>query len=111
MLTYLNDGVGDFWTGNDRVCTHHSVGVLLSDFRNQEGAHAGTSSSPKGVSDLETWKTLMSVTIHQREKCVTNLGDNPFLQPPYAQHREQSQRAQLLPCNLKRRVSGTILSM
>ena len=47
MLTHLNNGVGDFWTGNDRVCVHHSVGVLLSDFRNQEGTHVGTSSSPK----------------------------------------------------------------
>ena len=38
---YLDDGIGDFWGGDDGEGVHDSVGVLLADLRDEEGAHAG----------------------------------------------------------------------
>ncbi|KAG6856536.1 hypothetical protein C0991_004850, partial [Blastosporella zonata] len=51
--SYLNNGIGDFGTGNNGVRAHHAVGVLLADLGNQERTHTGTGSSTKRMGDLE----------------------------------------------------------
>ena len=43
----LDDSVGDFWGGNNRVGVHHSVGVLFADFGDQERSHTRSGSSTK----------------------------------------------------------------
>ena len=53
-FAHLNDCIGNLGTRNDGICAHHPIGVLLADFRNKEGTHAGTSTTSEGVSDLET---------------------------------------------------------
>ena len=54
MFPYLDDSVRHFRTRDDRVCAHHSVGVLLTDLGDQEGTHTRTGTTTKGVCDLET---------------------------------------------------------
>lgn len=53
-VAHLDDGIRDLGTGDDRVCAHHSVGVLFSDLGDQKGTHTSTSSTTKRVGDLET---------------------------------------------------------
>ncbi len=53
-MTHLNDGVGYLGTRNNGVRAHHPIGVLLTDFRDEECTHTGTSAATKGVCNLET---------------------------------------------------------
>ena len=46
--------------GHDRERAHHAVRVLLTDLRDQEGAHTGSSATTKRVSDLESLKAVAS---------------------------------------------------
>ena len=41
-VVWLDDSVGDLGGGDDRVCSHHTVRVLLTDLRDEEGTHART---------------------------------------------------------------------
>ena len=50
----LDDGVGDLGGGDDGEGVHDSVGVLLTDFGDEEGAHSRASSTTKGVGELES---------------------------------------------------------
>ena len=50
---YLNDSVGNFRTGDDGVSGHHTIGVLLTDLRDEEGTHSSTGSTTERVGDLE----------------------------------------------------------
>ena len=49
----LDDGVGDLGGGHDGEGGHDSVGVLLTDLGDEEGAHAGAGTTTEGVGDLE----------------------------------------------------------
>lgn len=98
-VTYLNDGIRHFGTWYDRVCAHHTVGILLSDFRNQECTHSGTSASTKRVGDLETCMTRQKDFLND-EVVVSNLEGSQCPQPPYGQHQGRSQPAPLPRCNL-----------
>ena len=40
-VIYLDNGIGDFGGGDDGEGVHDSVGVLLADLRDEQGAHAG----------------------------------------------------------------------
>ena len=51
----------DLGGGNDGEGTHHSVGVLLPDLRDQECTHTSTGTTTKRVGDLETLETVGSL--------------------------------------------------
>ncbi len=38
--------------GDNEICAHHAIGVLLANFRNEEGTHASTSTTSEGVGTL-----------------------------------------------------------
>lgn len=50
--------VADLGGRNDGEGAHHSVGVLLSDLRDQECTHTGTGTTTKRVGDLETLEAV-----------------------------------------------------
>jgi len=54
----LDDGVGDLGGGNDGEGVHDSVGVLLSDFADEEGAHTGTGTATERVGELESLEAI-----------------------------------------------------
>jgi len=53
-VIWLNDGVGDFWGGEDGECAHHSVWVFLTDLGDQQSSHTGSGTSSEGVGHLES---------------------------------------------------------
>lgn len=53
-VVWLNNGVRDFWGWEDREGLHDSVWVFLTDLWDEEGSHSWSSSSSKGVADLES---------------------------------------------------------
>jgi len=59
----LNNGIRNLGTRYNRVCAHHPIGVLLSNFRDQECAHSGTSASTKRVGDLETLQAISALSL------------------------------------------------
>lgn len=50
----FDHGIGDFGGGDDGKGFHHTVGVLLSDFGDEQGSHSRSSASSERVGDLET---------------------------------------------------------
>lgn len=48
----------NLWRGDDGKGTHHSIWVFLSDLGDEQCTHTGTGTTTKGVSDLETLKTV-----------------------------------------------------
>ena len=72
----LDNGVGDLGRGHDRVCGHHAVGELLTDLGDEERTHTGTSSTTKGVGDLETLEAVaaLGLAAHDIEDLVDQLG-------------------------------------
>jgi len=52
-VVWLYDGVRDFGGGEDGEGLHNTVGVLLTDLRDQEGSHTRTSTTTKRVAELE----------------------------------------------------------
>ena len=52
-ITNLDDSVGNLGGWDDGVGGHHPVRVLLADLRDQQDPHSGTSTTAKGVGDLE----------------------------------------------------------
>ena len=57
-VVWLNNGVRDFWGWEDRESAHDSVWVLFSDLGDEEGSHSGSSTTTKGVGDLETLEAV-----------------------------------------------------
>ena len=55
---YLDNGIGDFGGGDDGEGVHDSVGVLLTDFGDEESAHTGTGTATKGVGELEALEAI-----------------------------------------------------
>jgi hypothetical protein len=53
-ITHLNDCIRNLGTRDNGIRAHHPIGVLLANFRNEEGTHTGTSTTSEGVSNLET---------------------------------------------------------
>merc|ERR1719194_133009 len=49
----LNDGIRDLGGRHDGESAHDTVGVLLTDLGDQEGAHTGAGTTTEGVGDLE----------------------------------------------------------
>ena len=59
----LNDGVRHLGGWHDGESGHDSVGVLLTDLGDEEGAHAGTSAATEGVGDLEALKAVAAFSL------------------------------------------------
>merc|ERR1719424_2314277 len=57
-VVWLNNGIGDLWGWHDGESDHHSVWVFFSDLGDEESSNTGSSSSSKGVSNLETLKAI-----------------------------------------------------
>ena len=53
MRAYLDDRVGHLGTRHDGVGGHHTIGVLLTDLRDEKGTHSSTGSTTERVGDLE----------------------------------------------------------
>ena len=62
-VVWLNDGVRDLGGWHDGESGHDSVGVLLTNLGNEEGAHAGTSAATEGVGDLEALKAVAAFSL------------------------------------------------
>jgi demethoxyubiquinone hydroxylase (CLK1/Coq7/Cat5 family) len=45
VVAHLNDRIRNLRTGDNRVRAHHPIGVLLTNFRDEEGTHTGTSAT------------------------------------------------------------------
>jgi hypothetical protein len=56
----FNDGIGNFGGRNDRVSTHDTIGIFLTDLGYKKSSHTSSSSSSHGVSDLESLKHITS---------------------------------------------------
>jgi hypothetical protein len=59
----LHDGIGHLGGGDDRVGRHDSVGVLLTDLRDQKGSHTGSSTTTHGVGHLESLKAVRRLSL------------------------------------------------
>lgn len=59
----LNDSVGDLRRGNNGEGSHHTVGELLTDLRDQEGTHTGTGTTTERVGDLEALEAVASLSL------------------------------------------------
>jgi len=72
----LNDGIGNLGRRHDGESGHDSVGVFLSDLRDEESTHTGTGTTTKRVSDLETLEavTALSFLSDNVEDGVNKLG-------------------------------------
>mmetsp|Transcript_39503 Transcript_39503/g.92820 ORF Transcript_39503/g.92820 Transcript_39503/m.92820 type:complete len:372 (-) Transcript_39503:71-1186(-) len=57
----LNNGVRHLWRGYNREAAHDAVGVLLADLGDQEGSHAGASTTTERVRDLEALKAVAAL--------------------------------------------------
>lgn len=62
-VVWLNNSVGDLGGWNDGESGHHPVGKLLTYLRDQKGTHTGTSTTTKGVGDLETLEAITSFSL------------------------------------------------
>jgi len=54
----LHHGVRYLRRWNYAECVHYAVGIFLSDFRYQQGTHAGSRSTAQRVSQLESLQTI-----------------------------------------------------
>jgi hypothetical protein len=54
----LNNSIRDLRRRDNRGSGHHTVGELLTDLRNEKGAHTSTSATTKRVSNLETLEAV-----------------------------------------------------
>lgn len=72
----LNNSVGDLGRGDDGEGSHHTVGELLTDLRNQEGTHTGTGTTTERVGDLEALEAVtgLSLATDDIDNLVNQLG-------------------------------------
>lgn len=59
----LNDSVGHLGGGDDGEGLHDSVGVLLTHFGDEEGAHAGSGTTSERVGDLEALEAIAALSL------------------------------------------------
>merc|ERR1719331_34440 len=62
-VVWLDDGIGHLGGWHDGVGDHLSVWVLFSDLGDEEGSHTGSSTTTKGVGDLETLKAVATFSL------------------------------------------------
>ena len=66
-VVWLNNGIRDLWGWHDGESDHHSVWVFFSDLGDEESSHTGSSSSSKGVSNLETLKAIATFSFFSND--------------------------------------------
>eukprot|EP00043_Microstomoeca_roanoka_P004868 m.52369 g.52369 ORF g.52369 m.52369 type:complete len:506 (-) comp12695_c0_seq1:22-1539(-) len=59
----LNDCVRHLGGRHNRECVHDTVGVLLADLGDEEGAHTGTCTTTEGVCELETLQAVATLSL------------------------------------------------
>ena len=59
----LNDGVRYLGRGHDGEGGHHAVGVLFPDLGHEQSAHTRSSSTTKGVDELEALEAIASLSL------------------------------------------------
>ena len=62
-IVRFNNSVRYFWRGNNAVCVHNPVWVLLSNLWDEESAHSWASASTKWVGQLESLKAICSLCL------------------------------------------------
>ena len=62
-VVWLNNGVRDLGGWHNGEGSHDSVGVLLTDLGDEEGAHAGAGTTTKGVGDLEALEAVAALSL------------------------------------------------
>jgi len=72
----LNNGVRDLGRGYNGESSHHAVGELLSDLRDQKSTHTGTGATTEGVGNLKALKAVaaLSLTTDDIKYLVDELG-------------------------------------
>jgi len=75
-IVWLDDSVGDLWRWHDGEGSHHAVWKLLANLADEKRTHTGTSTTTKGVGDLETLEAIaaLSLTTDNVEDLVDELG-------------------------------------
>jgi hypothetical protein len=61
-IVRLHNGIGDFRRRNNREGRHHAIWELLANFGDQQGSHTSTSTTSKGVGDLEALKAVAALS-------------------------------------------------
>jgi hypothetical protein len=62
-VVWLNNGIGHLGGWHDGEGGHDSVWVLLSDLGDEEGSHAGSGTTSKGVGDLEALEAIAALSL------------------------------------------------
>merc|ERR1719197_799183 len=62
-IVRLYNCIRDLWRRNDRERLHDTIGILFTDFGNQQGAHACTRSTSKRMAELKTLKAVTSLSL------------------------------------------------
>ena len=72
----FDDGVGDLGAGHHRVGVHDTVGELLPDLGDEEGAHAGAGAAAEAVGELEALQAVAALRLlpHNVQHAVHQLG-------------------------------------
>jgi hypothetical protein len=72
----LDDSVGDLGGRNDGEGCHHAVWEFFTDLGDEKRAHASTSATTEGVSDLEALKAVaaLGLTTDDIENLIDKLG-------------------------------------
>merc|ERR1719199_1349749 len=66
-VVWLNNGIGDLWGWHDGESDHHSVWVFFSDLGDEESSHTGSSTTSKGVSNLETLEAIATFSFFSND--------------------------------------------
>ena len=71
-VVWFDNGVGDLWRWDNGEGVHDSVWVFLSDFRDQEGSHAGSGTATERVGELKPLKAIarLSLLSHNIEHTI-----------------------------------------
>jgi hypothetical protein len=72
-VVWLDNSVRDFGGWDDGESSHHAVGKLFANLGDQERTHTGTSSTTKGVGDLEALEAVTALSLSTNN--VKNLVD------------------------------------
>merc|ERR1719428_1570856 len=62
-IVRLHNCIRDFWRRDNRERLHDTIRILLTDFGNQQGAHACTRSTSKRMAELKTLKAVTSLSL------------------------------------------------
>jgi len=75
-VVWFDDGVADLWRWHDREGVHDSIGVFLSDFRDEKRSHTGSGTAAETVCKLESLQAIARFGLfsHDIQDGVDELG-------------------------------------